>query len=265
MPRPFDVVCVYEERAIGRRDKAFWPWVWKLEDDYGIFTAVVKGDYDNTTDEGRSRMRKAQDRAEDELITLRDRTQGGVQEKAEEGGHPGGVAPYGYRIESQGVRGESRLVLDVGEKNEAYPTLHRARRLIVEDGKTPAEVEAILNAEGHPGPTGRGWSKGSLRHVLTGRAIQEARRVLGDPKAPKVRLGPDGAPRHGEAVAIKLDPVFTDVQLKQLNAALERTSRGPRAQEENVHPLSKHSRTARGRRSARADSAHVRVPARRDS
>jgi DNA invertase Pin-like site-specific DNA recombinase len=92
-PRPFDVVVVQEERAIGRRDKAFWPWVWKLEDDYGIFTAVVKGNYDNTTDEGRSRMRKAQDRAEDELITLRDRTQGGVQEKAEAGGHVGGVAP----------------------------------------------------------------------------------------------------------------------------------------------------------------------------
>ncbi|MFI2292410.1 recombinase family protein [Streptomyces niveus] len=112
-PRPFDLVCVYRERAIGRRDKAFWPWVWKLEDDHNIFTAVVKGDYDNTTDEGRSKMRKAQDRAEDELVTIRDRTQGGIQEKAEEGGYTGGNVPFGWRIEGQGKKGESRVVLDI--------------------------------------------------------------------------------------------------------------------------------------------------------
>jgi DNA invertase Pin-like site-specific DNA recombinase len=80
-PRPWDVVVVNEERAIGRAGRAFWPWVWELED-LGVFVAVVKGDYDNTTPEGRSRMRKAADRAEDERETIRDRTQGGIQEKA---------------------------------------------------------------------------------------------------------------------------------------------------------------------------------------
>ena len=243
-PRPFDVVCVYEERAIGRRDKAFWPWVWKLEDDYGIFTAVVKGDYDNTTDDGRSRMRKAQDRAEDELVTLRDRTQGGVQEKAEEGGHVGGVAPYGYRIENQGVRGESRLVLDTATSSEdqhrAYPVLHRAWGHIVTEGRDLSEVEDMFAAEGIPGPSGGEWSRGSLRHVLTGRAIQEARRVFRDPKGPKTRLNAAGTPKHGESVVIELDPVFTDYQLKLLNSALAKTSRGSRTREENVHPLSGH-------------------------
>lgn len=239
-PRPFDLVCVYEERAIGRRDKAFWPWVWKLEDDYGIFTAVVKGDYDNTSDEGRSRMRKAQDRAEDELNTLRDRTQGGAQEKAEEGGHPGGVPPYGYRIENRGVRGESRLVLDAGEGVEGFPTLHRAYDLLVNHGMEPYEVENRFNAEGHPGPSGRGWPRGSLRHVLTTRAVQESRRVFRDPKGPKTRLNADGTPRFGEAVIIELDPVFSAQQLARLNAALARTARGSRAADEAVHPLSEH-------------------------
>ncbi|MHA5054361.1 recombinase family protein [Streptomyces sp. SD15] len=145
IPCPFDVVVVQEERAIGRRDRAFWPWVWKLED-LGIFV-VVRGDYDNTTEAGRSRMRKEADRAEDERITIRDRTQGGRQEKAELGGHDGGVAPYGYRIENQGKRGESRLVLDTGEEHAGYPTLHRAWKLIVEEGKSPAEVEDTFNAE----------------------------------------------------------------------------------------------------------------------
>lgn len=239
-PRPFDVVVVNEERAIGRRDRAFWPWVWKLEDDYGIFTAVVKGDYDNTTDEGRSRMRKAQDRAEDELVTLRDRTQGGIQEKAEVGGHPGGVAPYGYRIENQGVLGESRIVLDRGDGHEGYPTLHRAFSLIVEQGKTPAEVEAIFNAEGVPGPARDYWPVGSLRHVLTGQAVQQSTRVFRDPKGPKVRLDDSGSPVYGQTVTINLEPVFTSGQLERLNTALARTSRGPRASGEAVHPLSKH-------------------------
>ncbi|WP_413254162.1 hypothetical protein [Streptomyces decoyicus] len=43
-------------------------------------------------------MRKDADYAEEERELIRERTQGGVQEKAEEGGCPGGVAPYGWRI-----------------------------------------------------------------------------------------------------------------------------------------------------------------------
>lgn len=238
-PRPFDVVVVPEERAIGRRDRAFWPWVWKLED-LGIFVSIVRGDYDNTTEAGRSRMRKEADRAEDERIIIRDRTQGGVQEKAELGGHPGGVAPYGYRIEDQGKRGESRLVLDTGDKHEGYPTLHRAWKLLVEDGKECSEVEDLFNADGVPGPTKDYWPRGSLRHVLTGRAIQESRRVYRDPKGPKIRLDAAGNPIFGETVIITLDPVFTPEQLKLLNIALNRTSRGPRTSDETVHPLSKH-------------------------
>lgn len=120
------MVVVQEDRAIGRKGRAFWPWVWELED-LGVFTAVVKGDYDNTTDEGRSRMRKAADRAEDELINIRDRTQGGIQEKAEEGGYTGGKVRYGYRIENQGKKGDSRLVVDEGEGGEAA-VLRRIRR-----------------------------------------------------------------------------------------------------------------------------------------
>ncbi|WP_274563598.1 recombinase family protein [Streptomyces spiramyceticus] len=237
--RPFDVVVVAEERAIGRRDRAFWPWVWKLED-LGIFTAVVRGDYDNTTEEGRSKMRKEQDKAEVERITIRDRTQGGVQEKAEVGGHPGGVAPYGYRIENQGKRGESRLVLDTGEKHEGYPTLHRAHKLLVEEGMNTSEAEDLFNAEGVPGPTMDHWPRGSLRHVLTGQAVQESVRLYRDPKGPKIRLDVDGKPLFGQTVVIQLDPVFNPTELKLLNLALARTSRGPRTTDANVHPLSKH-------------------------
>ncbi|MFC4496317.1 recombinase family protein [Streptomyces ovatisporus] len=238
-PRPFDVVTVAEERAIGRRDRAFWPWVWKLED-LGIYVAVVRGDYDNTTEHGRSKMRKEADRAEDERITIRDRTQGGVQEKAEFGGHPGGVAPYGYRIKYKGVKGESVLELDQGEEDRAYEVLHRAWELIVIGLKSPYEVEDIFNTDGVPGPNGDHWPRGSLRKILTGRAVQKSNRIFRDPEGSKTRLGDDGFPLFGDTVPIELEPVFTPPELERLNKALERTARGPRTDHEEVHPLSKH-------------------------
>jgi len=238
IPRPFDVVVVSEERAIGRRDRAFWPWVWKLED-LGIFVAIVKGDYDNTTEEGRSRMRKAQDAAEDEGIVIRDRTQGGVQEKAEAGGWPGGPAPYGYRIENQGKRGESHVVLFTGDENAPYSLLHRARRLMVHENMTCGEVEILYESEGIPGPDGENWPKGCLRHILLGQAIQESRRLFRNPKNPRVRVDADGEPVFGETVEILLDPVFTPEELQELNHALARTARGPRPPESyEIHPLS---------------------------
>jgi DNA invertase Pin-like site-specific DNA recombinase/transposase len=238
-PRPFDVVVVPEERAIGRRDRAFWPWVWKLED-LGIFVAIVRGDYDNTTEAGRSRMRKEADRAEDERITIRDRTQGGRQEKAELGGHDGGLSPYGYRIEDQGKRGESRLVLDTGDGYEGYPTLRRAYSLIVQEGKTSSEVEDLFNAERVPGPSLDHWPRGSLRRILLGRAVQESKRVFRDPEGPKTKVGPDGSPLYGDTVVINLDPIFTEAELTLLNTALARTSRAPRTSEGVTHPLSRH-------------------------
>lgn len=238
-PRPFDIVVVPEERAIGRRDRAFWPWVWELED-LGIFTAVVRGDYDNTTEEGRSKMRKEQDKAEDERITIRDRTQGGVQEKAEMGGHPGGIPPYGYRIENQGIKGESRLVLDKGDEKTSYSLLRRAYIHIVDEGMNPGAVEDLYNSEGLHGATKDYWPKGSLRHILTGRTIQTATRVYRDPSQRKIRVDADGQPIFGDTVVIELEPVFNELELAKLNKALARTARRARDSEDAVHPLSKH-------------------------
>ncbi len=123
-PRPFDMVAVHEGRVIGRTGRAFWRWVWELED-LGIYVHVVKKNYDNSTSQGRSRMRKDADYAEEERENIRDRTQGGLQAKAEDGGWTGGRPPYGYMIENKGRRGLSRLVLD--EREQAV--LHRAGKL----------------------------------------------------------------------------------------------------------------------------------------
>lgn len=61
-------------------------------------------------DEGYSgSMRKAADRAEDERITIRDRTQGGMQEKAEGGGHFRWQGTIWLAHCEQGCQGESYL------------------------------------------------------------------------------------------------------------------------------------------------------------
>lgn len=228
-PRPFDLVGVQEARAIGRKGKAFWPWVWKLAE-LGVFVAVAKGDYDNTTDEGESRMRKDADRAEDERVIIRDRTQGGVQEKAEDGLHPGGVAPFGWKIKRQGKKGESYLGLD---KKHGWRLLHDAWHLIVDKGMTPGEVEGYWNAQGERGATREYWPKGSLRHILTGRAVQEAVRVHRDPGSNRgdkgTRLDRDGNPCYGDTVIIKIPPMFSKAELRKLNAALARSGRLGRA------------------------------------
>ncbi|WUH93893.1 recombinase family protein [Streptomyces sp. NBC_00433] len=225
-PRPFDVVVVNEERAIGRAGRAFWPWVWELED-LGVFVAVVKGDYDNTTPDGRSRMRKAADRAQDERETIRDRTQGGIQEKAEDGRHPGGQARYGYHIADQGRVGQSRLALDICGGTERCTrtgpcqTLHettvlrRGRHLVIQFHGNWGRAVLTLNAEGFVSRSGKPWSVANFRN----RFLQSL-----DPRyvfrsAANATLDADGSPVWGESVTIDLDPVFTPEEVAEFRRA----------------------------------------------
>jgi DNA invertase Pin-like site-specific DNA recombinase/transposase len=236
-PRPFDMVVVSDGRTIGRTGRAFWRWVWELEE-LGVYVAVVKGDYDNSTAEGRKTMRKDADYAEEEREIIRERTQGGIQEKAEEGGHFGGNPPYGWRIEDKGKKKLSRLVID----ERAAGTLREAWELIVKKGLNCRTAAGRLNDLGHPSPMGRTWSANSLRHILKGSPIQEGIRVYRSPKSATgkrgTKLDADGNPVYGDTVTIELDRIFDDAEVAQLNAALARTGRKPFSKS-GVHPLSK--------------------------
>jgi DNA invertase Pin-like site-specific DNA recombinase len=236
-PRPFDMVVVSEGRTIGRTGRAFWRWVWELEE-LGVYVAVVKGDYDNSTQEGRKKMRKDADYAEEEREIIRERTQSGIQEKAEEGGHFGGNAPYGWRIEDKGKKKLSRLVID----ERAAGVLRLAWELIVEEGLNCRTAAGRLNDLGHSSPTGRTWSANSLRHILKGSPLQEGVRVYRSPKSATgkrgTKLDADGNPAYGETVTIELDRIFDDAEVAQLNAAMARTGRKPFSKS-GVHPLSK--------------------------
>ncbi|MEV0368269.1 recombinase family protein [Streptomyces sp. NPDC050636] len=238
-PRPFEVVVVEEGRAIGRTGRAFWRWVWALED-IGIYVAIVDGDIDNTTPAGRREMRRAADYAETEWETIRIRTQGGLQEKAESGGWIGGVPPYGYQIHLQGKKGESHLVLCFKEAR----CLRRARAVYVQMKRPSWRQTAMqINREGWRTRSGKPWRHQNLRERITSQATLESAvifRNVSDGKGGvghKTKVNPDGTPTHGDSVVIQLDPIFAPWEVGELRAAIARGARSPRSGR-NPYPLS---------------------------
>lgn len=220
-PRPFDVVVVSETRAIGRKDRAFWRWVWELED-LGIFVAVVDKDIDNTTDAGRDAMREEANYSFKEYGRIRSRTQSGIQEKAEGGGWPGGVPPYGWYIKDQGKKGESTPAVEDAEA----AICHRMRELRVAR-KSYSQMAIVLRAEEKVTRTGLDWTEESVRRTLTSEALLEGRVIFRSPR--RAKHSEDGTPVYGPMVVIPLPPIFMAEQVAELQAVQESMAgvRGP--------------------------------------
>ncbi|MET9976301.1 recombinase family protein [Streptomyces microflavus] len=210
-PRPFDMVVVNEGRGIGRTGRAFWKWVWELED-LGVYVAVVKRDYDNSTSTGRSQMRKDADYAEEERELIRERTQGGIQEKAEDGLYPGGAVPFGWEIAKRGQKGASHYAVCEAEA----ATLRRAHEIFMEE-RNWAETALTLNAEQRKTRSGSYWTAKNIRSRLLGHAALENRVIWRGRSAERDQ---DGNPVHGETVEIALPPVLTDGEIADLKSAM---------------------------------------------
>lgn len=230
-PRAFDVVTVLETRAIGRKDRVFWEWVWELED-LGIFVALVDEDIDNTTDDGQTRMREKANDSFKELVRIRKRTQGGIQEKAEEGGWPAGVPPYGWYIKNQGKKGESTAAVDGTEAGNC----HRMRELRL-TRKSYGQIAVVLNAEDRTTRSGLPWTDRSVRYTLTSAALLESRVIFRNEV--RAKMQDDGTPLYGASVVIPLPPLFTPEQTTELVAVQEQLA-GKAAQqgEAGVYPAS---------------------------
>ncbi|MER7571525.1 recombinase family protein [Streptomyces sp. NPDC126514] len=238
-PRPFDLVTVQETRAIGREDRVFWNWVWTLED-LGIFVAVVEEDIDNTTEEGKSRMRDKANEAFKEIVKIRKRTQNGLQEKAEDGGWVGGAPAYGLRIKDQGKRGQSTLEVDPFEAI----VLKKAAELIVDEGKNAEEAAVALNALGYRTRSGALWKGGNLKVKFFNTAMHGIVIFRNtDPKVNKTRgkratrLGHDGMPAHGAMVEIPCPLPLPIDRVRAARKALERRAR-PKSITGQVYALS---------------------------
>ncbi|MBL3665646.1 recombinase family protein [Streptomyces sp. M2CJ-2] len=232
-----DVVVVHKFDRVGRTGRAFWRWIWQLED---LETAIVSvtQEIDTTTTTGKFMLQQFAALAEMEYNLIRERTQGGLQKKAEAGGWPGGAPPYGYRIEGKGKRG-SFLVID---ENEAA-TLKAARKMAVEEGLNTREMAQRLNALGMFTRSGKPWSHSNLRAKLISESTLRAVVTFRNPKRAHAghgaTLNKDGTAKHGKTVTIKLDPVFTPDEVADLSAAMGRLGNGKPKPKPHGYPLSK--------------------------
>lgn len=215
-PRPFDMVVVNEGRGIGRTGRAFWKWVWELED-LGVYVAVVKKDYDNSTPSGRSQMRKDADYAEEERELIRERTQGGIQEKAEDGLYPGGGVPFGWRVAEQGKKGVSHYAVN----EEEAKTLRRARELFLKE-KSWTKVALVLNSEGKLTRSGKPWTRKNLRCRMLGDAVLKHEVVWRGNDAVRDQ---DGNPVFGDSVTIDLPRIFSEEEIEELETAASQRPR----------------------------------------
>lgn len=239
-PRPFDVVTVYETRAIGREARVFWNWVWELED-LGVFVAVVEEDIDNTTDDGKNRMADKANEAFKEIAKIRKRTQNGLQEKAEEGGWIGGLPAYGLQIKDQGKKGQSTLEVCPFEAI----VLEKAAEFIADEGKSADEAAAALNALGYRTRSGAAWTGGNLKVKFANSAMHGV--VVFRNTDPAVnaargkratRLGHDGLAAHGQTVEIPCPLPLPIERVRSVRRALERRAR-PKSVTGQVYALSR--------------------------
>lgn len=88
----------------------------------------------------------------------------GKRGKAEKGGHLGGMAPFGYRVE--GARATSRLVADPDEQRVVQLIRRRAR----EADEDAAAIARHLNAKGIMTRSGQPWQYIQVKRVLEQRA-----------------------------------------------------------------------------------------------
>ncbi|MEW1695167.1 recombinase family protein [Streptomyces sp. NPDC093249] len=226
-PRPFEVVVVPEGRVIGRTERAYWLWVWELED-LGVAVADAKHDIDNTTPDGRDKMRDEANYAFKEYERIRTRTQSGIQEKALDGGYAGGRPRYGYRIENKGQKGDSAQVVDDCTCSGSCATLHEAevlrqgRRLVVYYVGSWDRAALTLNAEGLMTRSGKPWSGDNLRAKLRWQELLEPKVIWRNPANAKrsrhrgVTLGVDGSSAFGETIEIPLPAIFSFEEVMEL-------------------------------------------------
>lgn len=232
-----DVVVVHRYSRIGRTGRAFWRWIWQLQDLEVGFVSVTQEIVDTTTPTGLAQLQMYAMFAEMDYNTIRDQLQDGLQAKAAQGGWPGGAPPYGYRIEGKGKRG-SYLVQEPREVR----VLKRMWTMAVEEQLNTNQMAARLNAEGLYTRSGVPWSNSNVRGKLVSDATLKSVTTFRNPDRAHAghgaKLAKDGTAKHGETVTIQLDPIFTPEEAADLARAMGRLGNGKPKPKPHGYPLS---------------------------
>jgi DNA invertase Pin-like site-specific DNA recombinase len=237
LAKKIDVVAVHKFDRIGRTGRAFWHWVWALED-AGTSIISVTQEIDTTTTHGVTALQQLASFSEMEWRTILERTQNGLNMKAAAGGWTGGPPPFGYYVENQGKR-DSKL----GLATEECRTLALAAQFIVEGGYTVDRAAHMLNLIGRLTRKGVEWTGSNLRHKFFNTALdgfvvyRNTDEVVNKRRKRATKMNADGTPKHGPMMIIDTPMVFELDRLISIRHALKRNGwnvTGPY----KYHPLS---------------------------
>lgn len=214
-----DVIVVHKFDRIGRTGRAFWTWIWAMED-LGISFVSVTQNIDSSTKFGKQQLQFYAMMAEAEWDLIRDRTVSGRNAAALEGRWPGGTPAYGHK--AVGPRKRRMAVIC---KKEAK-VIKLACELILDQGMNSEEVARELNARGYRTRTGALWSGPNLTARLKSETIQ-GKFIYRNPdkSGNKVKMNIDGTPLYGDSIEIELPKVLPRKRHNALLAALKFRSR----------------------------------------
>ncbi|MEU1045769.1 recombinase family protein [Streptomyces sp. NPDC005897] len=228
-----DVVVVHSFDRIGRTTQAFWSWIWALED-LGVGFVSATEDIDTATEAGRLQLHGRVLKAEAERTLLCERTQGGRQRKALDGGWVGGPPPWGYAIDKAGGH-RSTLVVDEGEAR----VVRKAVSLVVDESHNVSETARELNTLGYLTRSGRPWTASNLHRRLRCSSLLEGEVIFRNPAGGgrnRTRLDQNGVPVHGESVVLTVPRLISEERANELVRALRKGGHFSHA-EADAYPL----------------------------
>ncbi|MGQ4385037.1 recombinase family protein [Streptomyces sp. SAS_270] len=221
-----DVIVVHNFDRIGRTGRAFWAWIWAMED-LGVSFVSVMQDIDIATTIGLQQLQAHALVAETEGNLICERTQGGRQRKALEGGWVGGPPPWGYAIEGIGKRGSTVVVNEAEAK-----VVLSAVSLIVDGNRNVSEVAEELNSAGCFTRSGRPWTASNLHRRLRSPSLLQGEVVFRKPAgsgANRTKLDEYGIPLHGDSVVISIPRIITAERAEALEKAMAKNGHSSHA------------------------------------
>lgn len=242
--RLIDVIVVHKFDRIGRTGRAFWAWIWAMED-LGIRFVSTTQNIDTTTDFGRQQLQFYAMMAEAEWNAIRTRTIDGRNAAVLAGKWPGGPAPYGFKI-----KGERRNKTLVHKKKEVKVIL-KAVSLIVDKGMNCGKAARELNRLQLLTRTGKPWTAPNLLQRMQNPMLC-GEFTFRDPTKPgrggkkRTKLNIDGTPLYGDSVTLQFPKIITADKFTLLQAALTVNAKGPR-QNQYTYPLTGRIPSACGR------------------
>lgn len=217
-----DIVVVHKFDRVGRTGRAFWRWVWGMQD-AGVALVSVTQDIDTTSPTGVMALQQYAMFAEMEWRTIKERTVRGINYKAATGGWPAGAPPFGYMLEGKGKRG-STVIPNPAE----VLVLEAAIELIVDKKKSCPQAADALNGLNQRTRSGKPWTADNLRCRLMGSSLDGFVRYRNPDRKGQAKntlvVDRDGNPLLGPTVDVQLPPIIDPSRIAAVRSRLSARS-----------------------------------------